>query len=90
MTTVIPGASQTQLPANQDPASTMTISIDGKQIGDPQKAAAALLGIAALSEPPTRLLLASNALNLAAAATRSFLTMDLHQQNPGVNQRLDK
>jgi hypothetical protein len=67
MTTVIPGAPQTQLPANQGPASTMTISIDGKQIGDPQKAAAALLRIAALSDPPTRLLLASNAVNLAAA-----------------------
>jgi short-subunit dehydrogenase len=90
LTTVIPGASQTQFPVNQDPASSMTFSIDGKQIGDPQKAAAALLRIAALSEPPTRLLLVSNAVNLAAAATRSFLAMDLHQQNPGVNQSLDK
>ncbi len=50
-----------------DPASTMTIPIDGKQIGDPQKAAAALIAIAELPEPPTRLVLATNAGNLAAA-----------------------
>jgi hypothetical protein len=43
----------------------MTIPIDGKQIGDPRKAAAALLQIAALSKPPTRLLLTSTASNLA-------------------------
>jgi uncharacterized protein (UPF0276 family) len=53
--------------ASQDPAGTMTIPIDGKQIGDPQKAAAALIAIAALSDPPTRLFLATNAGNLAAA-----------------------
>ncbi len=53
--------------AAREPAATMTIPIDGKQIGDPQKAAAALIAIAELPDPPTRLVLATNAGNLAAA-----------------------
>jgi hypothetical protein len=63
ITTVSTGAFQPL--AGQDAADTMTIPIDGKQIGDPQKAAAAILRIAALSKPPTRLFLTSNAGNLA-------------------------
>jgi NAD(P)-dependent dehydrogenase (short-subunit alcohol dehydrogenase family) len=67
LTTVDCGPLHTMSTACQDPASTLTISIDGKQIGDPQKAAAALIAIATLPEPPTRLFLATNAGNLAAA-----------------------
>jgi NAD(P)-dependent dehydrogenase (short-subunit alcohol dehydrogenase family) len=67
LTTVSCGPLRTQTTASQDTASTLTIPIDGKQIGDPQKAAAALIAIAALSEPPTLLYLATNAGNLAAA-----------------------
>jgi NAD(P)-dependent dehydrogenase (short-subunit alcohol dehydrogenase family) len=67
LTTVDCGPLQTMSPASQDPASTLTIPIDGKQIGDPQKAAAALIAIAELPEPPTHLFLTTNAGNLAAA-----------------------
>lgn len=92
MTAVIPGASQTLFPTNQDLASTLTIPIDGKQIGDPQKAAAALLGIGALSEPPTRLLLASNALNLATAKMAGLNEMIKHWETrlnrQGLNCRI--
>jgi short chain dehydrogenase len=65
-TTVLFGSLHTRPTAGQDPASAMTIPIDGKQIGDPQKAAAALIAIAALPEPPDSLFLATNAGNLAA------------------------
>ncbi len=41
------------------------LSIDGKQIGDPVKAAEALLQIASLSEPPTLLFLGSDAYHRA-------------------------
>jgi NAD(P)-dependent dehydrogenase (short-subunit alcohol dehydrogenase family) len=67
LTTVSCGPLHTLSTAGEYPASTLTIPIDGKQIGDPQKAAAALIAISALSEPPTRLFLATNAGNLAAA-----------------------
>ena len=43
------------------------ISIDGKQIGDPAKAAAALMQIAAMNEPPTLLFLGSDAYSRATA-----------------------
>jgi NAD(P)-dependent dehydrogenase (short-subunit alcohol dehydrogenase family) len=67
LTTVDCGPFHTMSTGSQDPASTLTIPIDGKQIGDPQKAAAALIAIAELPEPPTRLFLTTNAGNLAAA-----------------------
>jgi len=66
ITAVVTAPFHTRPMAAPDPAFTMTIPIDGKQIGDPQKAAAALIAIAALPEPPTRLFLATNAGNLAA------------------------
>jgi hypothetical protein len=66
-TTVGCGPVRTKSAAGRDPATTLTIPIDGKQIGDPQKAAAALMAIAALPEPPTRLFLATNAGDLVAA-----------------------
>jgi hypothetical protein len=68
MTAVIRGASQTRFPNEQEQGHTMTIPIDGRQLGDPEKAAAALLTIAALPEPPSRLFLTSIACKLATVA----------------------
>ncbi len=44
---------------------------DGAQPGDPRKAAAALLSIAQLDDPPLRLLLGSDAVKAAAAADQA-------------------
>lgn len=44
---------------------------DGTQPGDPAKAARAIVGIVALDEPPLRLLLGKDALDLAAKASAS-------------------
>jgi NAD(P)-dependent dehydrogenase (short-subunit alcohol dehydrogenase family) len=49
---------------------------DGKQPGDPAKAAAALLHIASLSEPPLRLLLGSDAYNAAENHALQILASD--------------
>src|SRR6266436_6463864 len=49
---------------------------DGKQPGDPMKAAAALLHIASLSEPPLRLLLGTDAYNAAEKHTMQMLASD--------------
>ena len=49
---------------------------DGKQPGDPIKAAAAVLNIALQSEPPLRLLLGSDAYNAAEKHTMQILTAD--------------
>jgi len=49
---------------------------DGKQPGDPAKAAAALLQIASLSEPPLRLLLGSDAYNAAEKHALQILASD--------------
>src|ERR1700730_13945913 len=49
---------------------------DGKQPGDPAKAAAALLQIASLSDPPLRLLLGSDSYNAAEQAALQKLEMD--------------
>jgi NAD(P)-dependent dehydrogenase (short-subunit alcohol dehydrogenase family) len=49
---------------------------DGKQPGDPIKAAAALLHIASLSEPPLRFLLGSDAYNAAEKHTMQILGSD--------------
>ena len=62
LTTVLAGAFGSGFPSL--PAAH-TISIDGRQIGDPQKAAAALLEIAGLPTPPRLLFLASKARILA-------------------------
>jgi NAD(P)-dependent dehydrogenase (short-subunit alcohol dehydrogenase family) len=64
LTNVVRGAFHSQFPAEKDQARAMTIPIDGKQIGDPGKAAAALMEIAGLPEPPHVLFLASNAHHL--------------------------
>src|SRR6202140_1402439 len=52
-------------------------SYGGKQPGDPVKAAAALLHIASLSEPPLRLLLGSDAYNAAENHALQILATDL-------------
>lgn len=49
---------------------------DGKQPGDPAKAAAALLNIASLSDPPLRLLLGSDACNAAEKHAVQILASD--------------
>src|SRR3984893_17906055 len=49
---------------------------DGKQPGDPMKAAGALLHIASLSEPPLRLLLGTDAYNAAEKHTMQMLASD--------------
>src|SRR6202171_5753421 len=49
---------------------------DGKQPGDPLKAAGALLHIASLSDPPLRLLLGSDAYNAAEKHTMQMLASD--------------
>ena len=49
---------------------------DGKQPGDPIKAARALLHIASLSEPPLRLLLGNDAYNAAEKHTTQMLASD--------------
>ncbi len=49
---------------------------DGKQPGDPVKAAAAILHIASLSEPPLRLLLGSDAYNAAERHALQVLASD--------------
>jgi NAD(P)-dependent dehydrogenase (short-subunit alcohol dehydrogenase family) len=49
---------------------------DGKQPGDPAKAAAALLHIASLSDPPLRLLLGSDSYNAAEQSALQRLELD--------------
>src|SRR6266852_2679726 len=49
---------------------------DGRQPGDPAKAAAALLHIASLSDPPLRLLLGSDSYNAAEQAALQKLELD--------------
>jgi NAD(P)-dependent dehydrogenase (short-subunit alcohol dehydrogenase family) len=51
-------------------------SYDGKQPGDPAKAAAALLHIASLSDPPLRLLLGSDSYNAAEQSAFQKLELD--------------
>jgi hypothetical protein len=47
------------------------VETDGRQPGDPARAAQAILGIVALDEPPLRLLLGKDALTHADQASRS-------------------
>lgn len=49
---------------------------DGKQPGDPIKAAEAILYVASLSEPPLRLLLGTDACNAAEKHTNQILATD--------------
>jgi len=49
---------------------------DGKQPGDPAKAAAALLHIASLPEPPLRLVLGSDAYDAAQRHASEILASD--------------
>lgn len=60
---------------------TRYLSIDGKQPGDPVKAADALIQIAATPEPPTLLLLGSDAYNRATAKMR-YLEQLIEQWKP--------
>jgi len=54
---------------------------DGKQPGDPAKAAAAVLHVASLSEPPLRLLLGSDAYNAAESHALEILASDREWKN---------
>lgn len=58
---------------------------DGKQPGDPAKAAEALLRIASLSEPPLRLLLGSDAYNAAENHALGILASDLEWKDLSVS-----
>ena len=57
----------------------------GKQPGDPAKAAAVLLHIASLSEPPLRLLLGSDAYNAAENHALQILATDLEWKDLSVS-----
>jgi NAD(P)-dependent dehydrogenase (short-subunit alcohol dehydrogenase family) len=71
------GSSQTILADNPAYASTVGAvarfqrEYDGAQPGDPKKAAAAILSVARLDEPPLRLLLGRDAVRAAAEAERA-------------------
>src|SRR6202035_6143516 len=77
------GSSQTILAAD-NPAYASTVGAaarfqreyDGAQPGDPKKAAAAVLNIARLNEPPMRLLLGRDAVRAAAEAERTRAEAD--------------
>ena len=58
---------------------------DGKQPGDPAKAAAALLHITSLPEPPLRLLLGSDAYNAAEKHALQILVPDLEWRDLSVS-----
>jgi NAD(P)-dependent dehydrogenase (short-subunit alcohol dehydrogenase family) len=76
------GSSQTILADNPAYASTVGAvarfqrEYDGAQPGDPKKAAAAVLNIARLDEPPMRLLLGRDAVHAAAEAERTRAEAD--------------
>jgi NAD(P)-dependent dehydrogenase (short-subunit alcohol dehydrogenase family) len=76
------GSSQTILADNPAYASTVGAAarfqreFDGAQPGDPKKAAAAVLHIARLDEPPLRLLLGRDAVRAAAEADRARAEVD--------------
>src|SRR5882724_2118813 len=76
------GSSQTILAENPAYASTVGAAArfqreyDGAQPGDPKKAAAAVLNIARLDEPPLRLLLGRDAVRAAAEAERTRAEAD--------------
>ncbi|WP_328320886.1 oxidoreductase [Kribbella sp. NBC_00382] len=71
------GSSMTLHPVGEDYESTVgqinryRAETDGTQPGDPAKAARAIVGIVAANEPPLRLLLGKDALDLAAKASTS-------------------
>ncbi|MDX6282808.1 MAG: hypothetical protein QOH03_3879 [Kribbellaceae bacterium] len=71
------GSSMAIAPVGEDYESTVgelnryRVKVDGQQPGDPAKAAAAIIGIVALDEPPLRLLLGKDALEHADRASRS-------------------
>jgi hypothetical protein len=67
-TTVTLGAFRTQFPDNQvRAADALYVSIDGRQPGDPKKAASALIQLATMSVPPALLVLDSDAYHRATA-----------------------
>jgi NAD(P)-dependent dehydrogenase (short-subunit alcohol dehydrogenase family) len=76
VTAVIPGAFRTQFlgqdPMVLPPSRVRYLSIDGRQPGDPVKAAAALMQIATMPEPPTLLVLGSDAYTHATAKMAEF------------------
>lgn len=66
ITAVAPDAFRTQF-ERERPTPAPYISIDGKQIGDPVKAAAALIQLTSMTEPPTLVFLGSDAYRKATA-----------------------
>src|ERR1700756_3129466 len=76
------GSSQTILADNRAYASTVGAAarfqreFDGAQPGDPSKAAAAIIRVAGLDEPPLRLLLGSDAVRAVGDAERARIEAD--------------
>lgn len=58
---------------------------DGKQPGDPAKAAAVVVAVAALAEPPLRLLLGSDAVRIVEQADRAKAAADLRWRHFSVS-----
>ncbi|MDP9992803.1 NAD(P)-dependent dehydrogenase (short-subunit alcohol dehydrogenase family) [Variovorax boronicumulans] len=56
-----------------DPIRQSRIDKSGKQLGDPRKAAAAILALVDMQEPPEHLLIGSDALGLVRAKTEAML-----------------
>jgi hypothetical protein len=52
-------------------------SYEGRQTGDPARAAAVLLQVAAMESPPLRLLLGSDAVRIVQAAEQAKAAADL-------------
>jgi NAD(P)-dependent dehydrogenase (short-subunit alcohol dehydrogenase family) len=75
MTSVVLGASRSPVQTEQGSVPAMIIPIDGRQIGDPQKAAAALIGITGLPKPPQLLFLTSKARLLATEKMAALPTI---------------
>ncbi len=58
---------------------------DGKQPGDPAKAAAVIVAVAALAQPPLRLLLGSDAVRIVEQADRAKAAADLQWRHLSVS-----
>lgn len=99
VTAVVPGAFSTNLISESTfvpVQATRYLSIDGRQMGDPTKAAEALLQCALMPEPPALLILGSNAYRLAAAKMEEFgeqlnrLSHSAHGKTHSIANKLQK
>lgn len=76
------GASMTELPTTEpyrrviDPVFVRLRAANGRQPGDPARVAQVLLDLVAMADPPLRLLLGSDAVEVAAAAAKQLAESD--------------